>query len=138
MPKETSSGIVVFINKEGKRHYLLLHYQPGHWDFPKGHIEKGETEQDTALRETKEETGIDNLKIIPGFRQEIKYYFRAQGRTIFKTVSFYLAESQTDKVTLSGEHIGYKWLAFEEALKQLSFKNAKEILKKANDFCQKS
>lgn len=137
MPKEQSAGIVVFNKKGSEIRYLLLHYQPGHWDFPKGHIEGRETEKETAIRETKEETGLEDIKIISGFREDIKYYFRAEGRTIFKTVAFFLAETNSEEIIISPEHIGYKWLAFESALKQLSFKNAKNILKKADEFIKK-
>lgn len=137
MPKEQSAGIVVFNKRDNQIRYLLLHYQPGHWDFPKGHIEGKETDEETAIRETKEETGLKDIRIIPGFREDIKYYFRAEGRTIFKTVAFFLAETNSEEIIISPEHIGYKWLAFEEALKQLSFKNAKDILKKADEFIKK-
>ena len=53
---------------------------------------------------------------------------------MFKLVSFYLAETKTKEVTISWEHQDYKWLEYDEALKLVTFKNAKELLKKANDF----
>ena len=58
MIEETSAGIVIFRKEESKKLFLLLHYPSGHWDFVKGKMEKGETTQQTAIRETKEETGI--------------------------------------------------------------------------------
>ncbi|PIR72319.1 MAG: diadenosine tetraphosphate hydrolase [Candidatus Nealsonbacteria bacterium CG10_big_fil_rev_8_21_14_0_10_36_24] len=144
MPKETSAGAIIFRKEDSVIYYLLLHYKSGHWDFPKGHIEEGEKEEDTVKREVAEETGIKNIKIIEGFKERIKYFFREnynskenkeKGRKewIFKTVTFYLAQTQTKEVKISFEHKGFKWLRYEEALKQLTFKNAKEILKKAND-----
>ncbi|MFH1332713.1 MAG: NUDIX domain-containing protein, partial [archaeon] len=63
MIKEKSAGVIVYNNGE----FLILQYTAGHWDFPKGHIEKGETERETALRELKEETGITDAFFVKGF-----------------------------------------------------------------------
>jgi len=134
MPIEKSAGAVIFRKEEGKIYYLLLRYQAGHWDFPKGIIEKGEKIEETARREIKEETGIKALKFIEGFKEWIKYFFKLKEKNIFKIVTFLLAETKQKNVKISWEHIGYKWLPYKEALEQLTFKNAKEILKKANDF----
>ncbi len=139
MPKEISAGAVVF-RKNGKIYYLLLHYKSGHWDFPKGHIEDGEEEDKTVRREIEEETGIKDIELIDGFKNWIKYFFRKtyggdeKAPWIFKIVNYYLAETKTKEIKLSDEHIGYKWLDYEDALKQLTYKNAKNVLKKANDF----
>jgi len=147
MPVEKSAGAIIF-RKEGNRiYYLLLHYPSGHWEFPKGHIEEGEKGEDTVKREVAEETGLRDIKIIEGFKEYVKYFFRPTyglsdeekkkvGLT-FKLVTFYLASSETEEIKISHEHKGYKWLNYEEALKQLTFKNAKEILRKANDFIMK-
>ncbi len=140
MPLEKSAGAVIFRKEEGKTYYLLLHYPTGsrttkdYWDFPKGHIAKGEKLIDTAKRETEEETGLADIEFLGGFKTWIKYFFKDQGKTVMKIVTFYLAETKTKDVKVSFEHIGYKWLPYREALKQVMFKNAKEILKKANDF----
>jgi len=137
MPLEKSAGAVVFRKEKGKIYYLLLHYQAGHWDFPKGIIEKGEKIEETVKREVREETGIKDIKFIEGFKEWIKYFFKLKSKNIFKIVTFFLAETQTQEVKISWEHIGYKWLHYEEALEQLTFKNAKEILQKANEFLTK-
>jgi bis(5'-nucleosidyl)-tetraphosphatase len=152
MPLEKSAGAVIFSKTDKKVdersfisprrsapviEYLLLHYQVGHWDFPKGNIEKGEKLEETVKREVKEETGIEDIKFIPGFKESIKYFYKLKGRNIFKIVTFFLAETETKKVKISWEHIGFKWLPYQEAIAQLTFKNAKEILKKANDFPSK-
>jgi len=133
MSREYSAGAIIFRKQEGKKLYLLLHYESGHWEFPKGHIEKGEQETRTVERETEEETGIKNLVFIEGFKEPIKYFFRVKKRTIFKTVIFYLAETKTKRIKLSEEHIGFKWLNYKEAKKQLTFKNAKKIIEKADN-----
>ena len=143
MPLEKSAGAIIFRKEGGKNFYLLLHYPSSakapmdYWDFPKGHIEKGEKLGETARREAGEETGLEDLKLIEGFKEWIKYFFRVKGRTIFKIVTFLLAETKQKKVKISWEHIGFKWLPYEEALEKLTFKNAKEILEKANDFLSK-
>ena len=137
MPIEKSAGAVIFRKENDKIHYLLLHYQSGHWDFPKGNIEKEEKPEETVKREIKEETGIGEIGLIPGFKETIKYFYKLKGKNIFKIVVFYLAQTQTKKVKISWEHIGYKWLPYQEAIAQLTFKNAKEILKKTNDFLSK-
>jgi bis(5'-nucleosidyl)-tetraphosphatase len=140
MPFEKSAGAVIFRKKGRTVYYLLLHYPSGvkaekeYWDLPKGHIEKGEKEIDTVRREVEEETGLRNLQFVEGFKEWIKYFFNFQGEKIFKIVTFYLARVETEEVRISSEHIGFKWLSFEEAGDQLTFKNAKGILKKADDF----
>ena len=137
MPKEISAGAVVFRqDKEVK--YLLLNYEAGHWDFPKGHIEEGEEEKETVKREVEEETGISKISFIEGFKEKIKYFYRREEQTIYKEVVFYLVETKESKIKISFEHIGYEWLAYEDALKRLTFKNAKEILKKAHSFLNSS
>jgi len=144
MPREKSVGAIVFRREGNKIYYLLLHYGSGHWGFPKGHIEKGEKEDDTMRREIEEETGIKDIKVVKGFKETIKYFFRdvykqkekekEEAPWVFKIVEYYLAETKTKDIKLSFEHKGYKWLCFEDALKQLTFKNTKEVLKKADKY----
>ncbi len=134
MPVERSAGAIIFRRERGTLKYLVLHYGLGHWDFPKGHIEKGEKPEEAAKREIREETGIKVIKFIEGFKETIKYFFKWKGQSIFKIAVFYLAETKTNRVKISWEHLGFKWLPYEEALKQLTFKNAKEILEKAHKF----
>lgn len=145
MPIEKSAGAIIFRKEKNKIYYLLLHY-PGvshraekdYWDFPKGHIEKGEREIETVRREVFEETGLKDIEFIEGFKEGIKYFFKFRGKNILKFVTFYLAETKIKDVKISFEHLGYKWLSFEEAIKKLTFKNAKEILRKANNFLSKN
>jgi len=141
MPIEKSAGAVIFREKEGKNFYLLLHY-PGashrskkdYWDFPKGHIEKGETEKEALTREIFEETGIKDIQILEGFKKTIKYFFRWQGKTILKFVVFYLVKTKEEEVKISFEHIGFEWLPFKEALERLTHKTAREVLEEAHNF----
>ena len=70
MAQEKSCGAVVFKRqKDGTSKYLVLHYGAGHWDFPKGKQEKNENEEQTALREIKEETGIDEIDFWTALRK---------------------------------------------------------------------
>jgi bis(5'-nucleosidyl)-tetraphosphatase len=131
---EKSAGAIVFRKEDSRIYYLLLRYQMGHWGFPKGIIEKGETMEETARREIKEETGIEDIRFVEGFKEWIKYFFKLKGKTIFKIATFLLVETGQKKVEISFEHKGFKWLSFEEALKQITHKNGKEVLKKANNF----
>jgi bis(5'-nucleosidyl)-tetraphosphatase len=132
MGREVSAGVVLFRAKP-QREYLLLDYG-AHWDFPKGHIEKGEDPQTTAARELQEETGIRDARFIPGFKASIRYFYRKAGERMLKVVIFFLAETPTGDVALSYEHSGYLWLPYDEALKRLTFKNARELLTKAQAF----
>lgn len=137
MPLEKSAGAVIFRRQNKKIYYLLLHYASGHWDFPKGHIEKGEELKETVEREVLEETGIKDIKFIEGFKEWIKYFYKMKDKNIFKIVTFFLAETKTEKVKISFEHIGYEWLPYNEAIERLTFKNAKDILEKAYKFLKK-
>jgi len=137
MATEKSCGAVVFKRQKDGIKYLVLHYGAGHWDFPKGSVEKNEKEEQTAAREIKEETGIEDIEFVDNFREVVKYFYKKGDETIYKEVVFFLAQSATEHVKLSFEHIGYAWLSYEHAEKKLTFNNAKELLKKADDFIHK-
>lgn len=144
---EKSVGAVVFHqDKSGRIKFLLLHYPSGHWDFSKGHQEKGESDEETLRREIKEETGIKNVKVFKRFKGNVGYSYQAKGQekrsreksgtatNVSKKVYYYLAQSKTKKISLSYEHIGYSWFSCREALKQITFKNSRDILKNACEF----
>jgi 8-oxo-dGTP pyrophosphatase MutT (NUDIX family) len=134
MPVEKSAGAVVFRRENNKIKYLLIQYAWGHWEFPRGLIEKGETLEETAKREIKEEVGIEDIKFIPGFKEWFKFFFKLKGKNIMKIATFLLAETKTEEIKLSFEHKDFAWLEYDEALEKLTFENSKEVLKKANDF----
>ncbi|MCD4739825.1 NUDIX domain-containing protein [archaeon] len=129
--KEHSAGAVVFI--ENPRKYLILQYEGGHWSFPKGKIEPGENLQETARREILEETGL-HVEFMPEFKHEINYCFHRRKETVNKKVEFFLAKAKSDQVELSFEHIGCRWLEYNNAKKQLTFKNDAEILRNAERY----
>jgi len=136
LPQERSAGIIVFKrDNQDKPIYLLLHYEEGHWDFPKGRMEEGETEMEAARRELQEETGLDDVEFVSLFNEKINYKLLREGKETYKTVQFFLAETLNDEIKLQEdpiEHLDFKWLYFDKALEQLTYDNAKELLKKAN------
>ena len=136
MLNEKSCGAVVYANNSEVK-YLLLRYEAGHWDFVKGNVEEGESEKETALRELKEETGIDDARFVGGFREKISYFYKRQGATVYKEVVFFLTEAKNTNVRLSFEHVAFDWLTYEEAMRKLTFKNARDVLQRARDFLKK-
>ena len=133
MRRERSAGAVVFNPKIEK--YLLLHYPAGHWDFPKGHVDRGEKDVNAAKREIFEETGLE-IEILFGFNEIIKYHFKEQGILIEKKVIYFLGITEKEEIRLSYEHDGYAWLSYEEALDRLTYDSSKKVLMKAHLFLQ--
>jgi len=134
MREQKSAGIVLFRNASNKNEFLLLNYPQGHWDFIKGKVEQGETLYETASRETKEETGISDIEFIDGFEESVEYNFRFKNEDIHKTVVFFLAKTNEKKITLSHEHSDFVWLEYDDAIKKTTFRNAKNVLSKTNEF----
>jgi len=128
---EKSVGLVTWRHTPQGRVFLLLHYPGGHWDFPKGHVDKGESEQQTALRELLEETQISDARILESFRTSMSYFFHRNGRTVRKEVAYYMAQTQTQSVVLSFEHQGWAWLPAGEALERLTYENSRRVLREA-------
>ena len=134
MIREKSCGAVVFRREKNKIFYLILKYNENYWGLPKGHVEKGETELETAIREVREETGIKDFKIIKGFKEKIEYFFKQDGELIHKDVVFFLFETNTVDVKKSFEHMDIKWVQLKEAIEKLTYKTDKEVMKKADIF----
>ena len=148
---EKSIGAVIFRKSEsGEKEFLLLHYPSGHWDFPKGHVEKNEIEEQTLRREVAEETGISELDIIAGFRDYIRYFYQANGDereerikngnglNVFKKVVYYIAETKEISIIISNEHIDFEWLNYEKGIARITFENGKNIFRKVNAFLEKN
>jgi inorganic pyrophosphatase len=129
---EKSAGAVVYTVLDNSVKYLLIKSQNGDVGFPKGHIERGETEEAAALREIFEETSI-KANIVGDFKETVSYTM-PNGKS--KTVVYFAAEfeNQTPKHNDGFEYNEYMLLDYTEALKALTFDNMKEILLKANNY----
>lgn len=130
---EKSAGIILFREKKGKREYLLLKHncKTEYWNFPKGRMEKEEREEETALREAKEETGLKKIELVPGFKEIAKYFYKKEGKTIYKEVVWFLGKVLGGEGKVSREHLELKWCGYKGALERLGFKNSKRLLRKA-------
>ena len=146
MPVERSAGIIIFRNTPPGRRYLVIRSSRDKstvaqgkdvkefWDLPKGVLEKGETGLGAAKREAKEEVGIENLRIVPNFKETVHYFTRREGKSVPKYVAMFLAETKTEKIKLSWEHDLYEWLPYEEAVGRITLQPMKEALEKAENF----
>lgn len=124
---EKSCGTVTFKEMNHKRYYLLIHHNKGHWVFPKGHIENSETEEETAIRETKEETNVNSV-IIPGFREVITY---SPKENVMKDVVFFLANPKTDSLIPQEIEVSdVRWVEESEVMNIITYKDEKEIFEK--------
>jgi len=130
---EKSAGIILKCNDK----YLLLHYDAGHWDLAKGHVEEGESDKQAALRELEEETGITEVTFLPKFEETIHYVFKRGSKSVSKDVVFFLATIDKEDVNLSHEHKDFVWLPIEKAVAKVTFKTAKEVLEKADAWIKK-
>jgi 8-oxo-dGTP pyrophosphatase MutT (NUDIX family) len=124
----------VFRLQEGSALFLLIKDSYQNWGFPKGHLETGERAEDAALREVREETGIDDLAM-RGRIETIDWYFRFRGQLIHKVCHFYLME--TSQATTSPQHAegitACRWVSFDDAHAAISYANARKVLGRANE-----
>jgi bis(5'-nucleosidyl)-tetraphosphatase len=134
MLTKRSSGAVIFNDRVNELYFLVLLYGGGHWDFPKGGIEEGETELEAARREIREETGLEDVEFIDGFKRVISYTYTSNEDIVVKSVVLFLARTQQFQIVLSREHKAYAWLKYEDALEQLTFKTARQVLIDAFNF----
>ena len=94
-------------------------------------MEIDESTHETAIRETREETGITDITFIENFEEWIKYDFQYNGELVHKNVVFFLAETKTEEVKISYEHLGYTWMDYNTAMEKTTFDNAKRVLTRA-------
>ncbi len=131
MKKEKSCGAIIYKYIDNELYILILKHNKGHWSFSKGHIEKDETEKDTAIREIKEETNLD-VEIDTNFRQISTY---SPKKDVIKDVVFFLGKPKKSQIKPQITEIEeIKWCKYQEALDTLSYEGDKKILKLAKDY----
>lgn len=147
MLKEKSVGVILYrLDPQEGIQYLLLYLRGDYWNFPKGHLEEGESEVEGAIRELAEETGIKITQVVDGWRQQMQFMFKEKhglkaGELIKKDLVLYLAElpagQKADPLINDGEGEkinGYAWLPAEVAIKYLKFKEVRAILLEADSY----
>ena len=135
---EKSCGAVVYCRKDNDIKYLLACERSGYWVFPKGHMEDGESEYETALREVKEETGLD-VTFVEGFRMLDEHNLAREGRpnTIKQTVYFLARYEGQEFVPQEAEISKIALMDYESAMETLQFDSFKQILTQAHRFLNK-
>ena len=135
MKYEKSCGAVVYTNINGKRLYLIEQMLGGHWGVPKGHIEENEKEEETALREIKEEVGLDVI-IDTGFRA-VETYSPKDG--VIKDVVYFVAYSKSMDTAMQVEEVkDIKWVEMNEAIGLIEFQDMQEIIMMADTYLSKT
>ena len=138
MPSQTtehSFGVIPFYHKGDRIYFLLIQHNSGHWSFPKGHPEAGETEMETARRELREETGIGEVVLRAEPVLEEQYtkpaWVDAQ-QVAAKTVRYFLGEVLNPKVQLQqAEAQDYCWATYEEAREIVTYDSSRRLLAQA-------
>ncbi len=130
--EETSAGGGGFRRSDDGLLVLVIRDAYKNWGFPKGHVEPGEDAAGAAVREVAEETGLSDL-VPHGVIRDIDWFFRFRGKLIHKTCTFFLFESASgDAQPQHDEGItACRWLPLDEALKVVSYANAREVLRAA-------
>ena len=138
MKIEKSCGAVVFTREHGALKYVIIQSKEGYYGFPKGHVEGNETETETALREIREETGL-NVQVLDGFRYEDSHPFEKQGATRMKHIVYFLAEyaGQALKAQES-ECNSVSLMDYDTAMAAFQFENSRQILRAAHDALRKA
>ena len=106
---------------------LLVQHQGGHWAFPKGHANKGESPKETAARELKEETGLTIERFLSDEVLKENYAFFFQKKRILKTVLYYIAAVKGEVVIQIEEISASRWLPLNEATKSMTFTEGKNL-----------
>jgi len=140
MNKEFSAGAVIYRKKDNAILFLVVYSNRNKiWGFPKGHLEKGETEKESAVREIKEEAGLEDLKFIEGFTGKVTYETISKrppfkGDKIKKYVTYFLCETGKQDIIVDGREItDYRFLNFSQTEELIKFTNLKNILRRAYD-----
>lgn len=126
--------MVPIYRDSGEIKFLLVRHNVGHWSFPKGHPENGETETESALRELREETGIVEVKLVPDWSAVERYQFKSHQdkATIHKTVKYFLGWVKGPAVKILKDELqDYRWVTAGEASALITFPAARQVLEGA-------
>ncbi len=133
MKKEKSCGAVVYKVEHGELYFLIEHMIQGHKAIPKGHMEGQETEEQTALREIREETNLE-VALDTGFRYEEAY---SPYEGVWKEVVYFVAEARSiDLKNQEAEVSSLEWLPWHAAVEAVTYPNTREALTKARAYLQ--
>lgn len=134
MKREKSCGVITLKNIDEKYYVLLIKHNLGHIGIPKGHVEKNESEEETAIREVLEETGI-NTEIIGDFREVITY---CPKENVEKDVVFFLGYATSNNIKIQEEEVqNVFWVTLKESIDVITFDKEKELIKRVIDYLDK-
>ena len=135
-----AAGLIIFKQLRDSFEYLLLRtsYGEKHWTPPKGHLDEGETDIEAAVRETREESGLErdtDYAIIDqnSFNIELNYPVRGKPKTVIYFLAEYINQDK-ERIKLSDEHIEYKWLPVNDAVEVVNYELMQNALRTANDY----
>jgi bis(5'-nucleosidyl)-tetraphosphatase len=133
MNYENSCGAVVFTRHNGKIQYVIIQSLEGYYGFPKGHMEGIEEEEETALREIYEETGL-RVRILDEFKTSDEHPIPNK-EGVIKRIIYFLAEYEDQEIQFQKEELlGASLMNYEEALSAFQFDSSKRILTEANSY----
>jgi 8-oxo-dGTP pyrophosphatase MutT (NUDIX family) len=125
----TAGGIVFRRNKQGEVEILLIQDAKDRWTIPKGHIEEGETAQQTAKREIGEEAGLKDVEVL-GWLGKIHFRYRRVDRLVLMTTQIYLVRAKGDTNAIKKEEWmnGIRWFKFHDALEQIEYEDIGKLM----------
>lgn len=140
MKRARSAGGVVFRQDDGQPAILLLKHESGKWMLPKGTIERGETPEEVALREVREETGISRVRVVADLGEE-RYYFFWRSEDVFydKTVRYFLLEFLGGEDAAPQAEEGFvatEWVPLGAALDRIKYKETREVVRRAKEYLE--
>lgn len=136
MKKEKSCGAVVYrMGDNGPEVLLIKHRNGGHWAFPKGHVEKNETESETALREIREETGLE-VDLDTGFRETVTYSPKAG---VMKDVIYFSAKVRSEDARPQPEEVlELRWEPQDQAMALVTYATDRSVLQSFFQYYQRT
>lgn len=131
MKHEKSVGAVVYKVENGERLFLIEHMVKGHISIPKGHVERNETEEETALREIREETGLE-VQLDTAFRHVVSW---SPYEGVEKEVVFFTAQPTGGVLKNQEEEVSLlEWLPYEKAVEAVTYDSVREVLVHAEEY----